>query len=318
MGIRTCRCVRASGILLLTAALILAQTGPAQADSATEQARQHYANGTKQYDMGHWDEAIVEFEKAYDLRPDPSFLYNLAQAHRRKGDLKRALDLYKNFAIKLPKGSQRDEVEEKIAAVQKQIEEAAAKPAAPAAPEMTPPPASPPPAGMPTTPPPATPAAPLAPSPAQEEPWPAFIPPPSAPLTEPAPVPETSPVVSTPVTTTSRPHAPRPGQGMSIGGIVCGAVGLAAIATGGVFSYQARALSNRVSDAKKFNEDDETVGKRAETLQWVAYGVGAAALVTGGVLFYMGQMAASDTSARVSFSPVLGPNSAGLSAGGVF
>jgi Tetratricopeptide repeat len=117
--------------VLLATALILAQAGSARAASATEQARQHYANGTKQYDMGHWDEAIAEFEKAYDLRPDPSFLFNLAQAHRRKGDLKRALDLYKNYAIKLPRGPQREEVEEKIAALQKQIEEPAAKPAAP-------------------------------------------------------------------------------------------------------------------------------------------------------------------------------------------
>lgn len=103
------------GVSCLLATLILVLASPARGDeSATEKARQHYETGTKQYDLGHWDESIQEFEKAYDLRPDPSFLYNLAQAYRRKGDSKRALDLYRNYLVKVPKTPQRAEIEEKI------------------------------------------------------------------------------------------------------------------------------------------------------------------------------------------------------------
>ena len=118
--------------LLVTLVLVLAS--PARGDeSTTEQAKQHYENGSKQYDLGHWDEAIREYETAYELRPDPSFLYNLAQAYRRKGDAKRALDLYRNYLVKTPKSPLRVEIEERIKSLQKQIDEAnSAKPALPA------------------------------------------------------------------------------------------------------------------------------------------------------------------------------------------
>ena len=142
---RAFRAVKGLSFLLATSVLVLAS--PARGDdSATEQARQCYETGTQQYDLGHWDDAIREFEKAYQLRPDPSFLYNLAQAYRRKGDTKRALDLYRNYLAKIPKSPQRAEIEERIKTLQKQIDEEASAKSAP--PEPTgrapvPPPALP-------------------------------------------------------------------------------------------------------------------------------------------------------------------------------
>jgi iron complex outermembrane receptor protein len=130
----------------LLATLVLVLAGPARGEStATEQAKQHYETGSKQYDLGHWDDAIQEYEKAYELRPDPNFLYNLAQAYRRKGDARRALDLYRNYLVKTPKTPLRAEIEERIKTLQKQIEEAnSAKPAAePTATPIVPPPSPP-------------------------------------------------------------------------------------------------------------------------------------------------------------------------------
>ena len=92
--------------------------------SSTEEARLHFQKGQQFFDVGRWDEAAEEFEKAYAIRNDPTFLYNMAQSYRRKGDAKRALDLYKNYLIKAPKSPQRPEVEERIRALQKQIDEA--------------------------------------------------------------------------------------------------------------------------------------------------------------------------------------------------
>jgi outer membrane protein assembly factor BamD (BamD/ComL family) len=60
---------------------------PARADDeATEQARKHYQEGKQQFDLGKWDEAIVQFEEAYKLHADPNFLFNLAQAYRSIGE----------------------------------------------------------------------------------------------------------------------------------------------------------------------------------------------------------------------------------------
>ena len=91
----------------LLATLVLVLASPARADeTATEQARQHYEIGSQQYDLGHWDDAIREFEKAYELRPDPSFLYNLAQAYKEKGDLAEAEKSYQAAVRVDPKYAQ--------------------------------------------------------------------------------------------------------------------------------------------------------------------------------------------------------------------
>jgi len=87
--------VAAALLVLAVAAALTCVPGPARADDeATEQARQHYLKGTKYFDLGQWDDAIAEYRDAYKLRSDPAFLFNLATAYRRKGDLQPALDLY--------------------------------------------------------------------------------------------------------------------------------------------------------------------------------------------------------------------------------
>ena len=97
-------------------------SAPARADEdATEQARQHYAKGKQAFDLGKWDDAIAEFEDAYRLRSDPTFLFNMAQAYRRKGDLQRALDLYKNYLIENPDSPKRNDIERRIRTLEKEM-----------------------------------------------------------------------------------------------------------------------------------------------------------------------------------------------------
>jgi Tetratricopeptide repeat len=307
----------------LLAALVLAVASPARGnDSATEQARQHYEIGTRQYDLGHWDDAIREFEKAYELRPDPNFLYNMAQAYRRKGDPKRALDLYRNYLIKTPKSPLRPEIEERIKSLQKQIDDAAS--AAPVQPALEP--TVPPPAPIPA----------LLPGPADVSP-PAETPAMSSPPAEPA-LPAGAPPAAIPPTdqpsqvapatygTTSAavlsaadsPPPTAPGRKLRIAGIVCGSVGVAAIVTGVVFGLLARDLSNKVANAKSFNQSDDAAGLQDQKLQWDFYLVGAAAAAVGATLYYFGRRAARTATPTVSLSPVVGPGTAGVSAMGVF
>jgi tetratricopeptide (TPR) repeat protein len=67
----------------------------ARADGLT--AKEHYQRGTAAYALGRYADAAQEYEKAFDLKPDPALLYNAAQAHRLAGNKQRALLLYQNY-----------------------------------------------------------------------------------------------------------------------------------------------------------------------------------------------------------------------------
>jgi hypothetical protein len=300
-------------------------------DAATEQARQHYQQAQQAYDIGHWDEAIAEYEKAYSFRHDPTFLYNMAQANRRKGDAQRALDLYKNYLVKVPDSPQRAEIEDRIRVLQKQIDKAeqaklkSQPPVAPiapgpAAPVIAPPPLAPPPASVPPSAGPAPASQPAPPS-STEPPAPtsAFGEPanqkPAAGAAEtpgtggqPTAAPSggaTAPVGA--VTAEAGASQPRGSRGLRIAGIATGAGGLLFMAGGIYMGARASSLSDEVSrDANKqpvgsYQSSKYDDGKLAETLQWVGYGVGAAALVGGAVLYWLGLPKSESTSqSRVS------------------
>jgi hypothetical protein len=315
--------LRATTLSCLLAALVLALASPARGeDDSTEQARQHYETGTKQYDLGHWDDAIREFEKAYELRPDPSFLYNLAQAYRRKGDSKRALDLYRNYLAKTPKSPLRPEIEERIKSLQKQIdEEASAKPVPPAL-QPTVPPTAPPaalPLGQAVAPAPAEAQVPSSPQ-AGSGPAPGALP-----ATAPVFPPTNQPGQAAPLATGSEPVASvatasppaAPGRTLRIAGIVCGSVGVAFVGMGVGFGLLAHNLSSKVASAKTFNRSDDSAGLLYEKLQWGFYFAGASVAAVGATLYYFG-MRAARTASGVTMAPVLGPGTAGVSAMGVF
>jgi tetratricopeptide (TPR) repeat protein len=300
-------------------------------DPATEEAREHFRKGQQFFDVGRWDEAASEFEKAYAIRSDPTFLFNMAQAYRRKGDAKRAIDLYKNYLIKAPKSPQRAEVEERIKALQQQLEEAgyAVKPPPPA---VSPPPAAtlpaapaPAPAPIPTPAPVLAPAPVPAPYPAPA-PVPAFAPgaypaaaspaPPVEPsYAPPAPLPQPAPVYVQ-AQAAPAPPATQPGQGLRIAGIITGAAGLAAVTAAIVCGAEAKAYSDSIEKGTRFDPNIADTGKLFETMQWVSYGVGAALLATGAVLYGFG--AASANSPSVALAPTVLPGGAGVSAQGAF
>jgi hypothetical protein len=298
-------------------------------DEATEQARKHYQEGQKQFDLGLWDTAISEFAKAYEMRPDPSFLFNMAQAYRRGGNAKRAIDLYKNYLIKLPKSPQRAEVEERIQNLQKQLDEgereAKRKASAPAIPSLTPEPASQP--GELVTPPPATTATPeRTADPAGAEGQTAeAMPEESKPGAESSArnsiahtVPEASAAsASSPAASKALPAPDLGSRPLRIAGLVTSAAGLAGIGAGVVFSVRTKSLSNSVSSATQFNSANARAGKQAATLQWVCYGAGGAAAVAGVLLYWRGRAQKREPS-TVSFIPMVDATNAGLLVTGSF
>jgi len=318
-------------VLLL--GLLLSSVPALGADSPTAQARELFTEAQKQFDLGNWEAAIQGFAKAYELRPDPTFLYNMAQAYRRGDNPKRAIDLYKNYLIKDPKSPQRAEVEEKIRILQLQVDEAGAgrAPAAQGGGQA---------AGAPAA---------LAPRPAEPVAAQASPPPTasdsSAPANPPgaaqgdaatasaslvgvgeAPSAATAPVAgasansqsSTLLDATNQAKQTEGGsRRLRIAGLVVGAVGIASALAGVFFSYRTHSLSSSVSDATQFNYADAQAGKNAEIAQWVCYAAGGALAATGAVLYWRGRATKGHT-LSVGVSPLLAATGAGLIAAGSF
>jgi len=143
---------------------------PAQAQDA-EKARLLFQQGSKYYDLGQFDKAIEAWQQGYDQKPDPGFLYNIAQAHRQKQDAAKAIFFYKGYLRNSPKAHNRVEVEKKIAELQKQLDAGTPPPG-----NTTPPPTNgtPPPVNTITLP-----ANTTAPPPVDNPPPPANMPPPA-------------------------------------------------------------------------------------------------------------------------------------------
>ncbi|MCC6997268.1 MAG: hypothetical protein IT370_21820 [Deltaproteobacteria bacterium] len=124
-----------------------------EAKRRTAAAQQAYDEGTKYYSLRDFPRAIENYKKAYELSPNPAFLYNIGQAYRLSRGYDDALFFYKSFLRNAPDADNRAEVERRIAEMQLAVDQqnATAKPpnevvapdgSKPPAPE--PPPASPP------------------------------------------------------------------------------------------------------------------------------------------------------------------------------
>jgi hypothetical protein len=64
---------------------------------ADAEARRLYEEGLARYKAGAYDEAIEKLRASYARVPAPGLLYNLAQAHRLKGDCAGALAYYRAY-----------------------------------------------------------------------------------------------------------------------------------------------------------------------------------------------------------------------------
>ena len=101
-------------------ALVLAASA-ARAETPAETARARFEKGEVLYNLGKLDDAIVEFDAAYSLDPDPAYLFNLAQAHRLRGHAERALFLYRRYLDLVPDAPNRAEVRERVAALSSEL-----------------------------------------------------------------------------------------------------------------------------------------------------------------------------------------------------
>jgi tetratricopeptide (TPR) repeat protein len=102
----------AVGVVVL--AVVAAAGGRARAaDPRTEAAREHSRQGDAYYKLEKYTNAIGEYEQAYLSKPDPSFLFNIAQCHRLMGHNAEAVKFYRRFLSDAPPSSPSRGVAEK-------------------------------------------------------------------------------------------------------------------------------------------------------------------------------------------------------------
>ena len=268
--------------------------------------KQLYERATRAYDVGKYNEAIEEYQKAYEIGGDPPMLYNIAQAYRLNDQPTEALRFYRRYLQRAPNARNREDVERKIAELEKSVEDRRKAAAA-----VTPPPA-------PVTPP--------APAPIVTAPAP--TPPPPAPATTPS---EPSADTSTGNAVGGTP-APveEPSQTRKIISWSVLGAGVVTAGVGAVFGILAKQKSNSVSNmsnssstqpAVEFDPQLEHDGKVYNNVFIGLTIAGGAIAATGVVLLLTGGSSAEapaaappPATAQATFIPWLGAGLVGAGA----
>jgi tetratricopeptide (TPR) repeat protein len=264
-----------------TALMLLFAAAAAHAEprSASESAREHYQAASKYFNLAKYDDAIREFEAAYQAKDDPVFLYNLGQSHRLAGHLELSIRFYRNYLRIVRDVPHREEIESRIAEMERalatQRKQDTVPPMGTAAPDEQPTPKP--------TPPPAP--APVAP--------------------EPAPAPASS-----------GSTLKLAGIGLLAGGVVIGLAG--GIGFGLAGADKAAAIRAQADSGAPFDpaldDDRRTFG----TLSIVSYLVGGVIAAAGGVLLVLGLRGGGEAKTALRLTPVIGPRGGGLAVGDAF
>lgn len=108
--------MRSFVLVLVVACAFGGVTATARADEPDRaaEARSHFENGTRLFANGRLAEALVEFETANRIKPDPALLYDLAETHRALGHDSTALTFYRAYLEAAPYSPKREEVDTKI------------------------------------------------------------------------------------------------------------------------------------------------------------------------------------------------------------
>jgi hypothetical protein len=100
--------------LVVALAVVSVWATPAGAQD-TRQASQHFQRGVTLYGEADYRAALVEFERAYAIAPNPSVLYNVGETHYQLLDYAAALTAFERFLAEAPAGDmRRSEVESNL------------------------------------------------------------------------------------------------------------------------------------------------------------------------------------------------------------
>src|SRR5262245_44893353 len=130
---------RAAGFLLATLVLLLL-AGRAHAAKGEKEARSLFQRAEMSFNLGKFPEALADYQAAYEAKPLPGFLFNIAQCYRNMGNPERARFFYRRYLALDPRSSNRRLVEDLIEEMTRLMDKQAAAPAQTATQAPPPPP----------------------------------------------------------------------------------------------------------------------------------------------------------------------------------
>lgn len=82
-------------------------------DSATTVASTHYETGLALYGLGHFEDAVSEFRKAYEVQARPEFLLHIGRSFEQLGQSEKAVYFFKRYlSTAPPDAAEREEAKE--------------------------------------------------------------------------------------------------------------------------------------------------------------------------------------------------------------
>jgi tetratricopeptide (TPR) repeat protein len=100
-------------LLAIAVAAIAARVAWAD-DPALREAKLHFERGEKLYALTRFSDAIDEYQKAFDAKPLPDFLFNIGQCYRNLGDYDSAIFSYRKYLTLAQDPPNRTQVEQLI------------------------------------------------------------------------------------------------------------------------------------------------------------------------------------------------------------
>jgi hypothetical protein len=126
---------RALGLALLLVAALAPENaraeGPPKQDE--KEARRLFQSAELSFNVGKFPEALADYQAAYEAKPLPGFLFNIAQCYRNMGDYERARFFFRRYLSLDPRTPNRRRVEALIDEMTRKLAEK--PPAAPSAAE---------------------------------------------------------------------------------------------------------------------------------------------------------------------------------------
>lgn len=299
------------GGVLLFASALHAETPTAATSTAGEDptaAKAHFKSGKAYYDLGKYDEAIREFEAAYEAKSDPAFLFNLAQAHRLAGHSTEALHFYRTYLRYVPNPPNLSDIEANMRTLERAVEKTAPSPVSPVPASGSAPTEPQAIAPQPVAAPPNASAPPVLSGAASDGPPPAK----TSTASTASPPPQPPAVVSVPRNAALDEAGLESGTGPRKRlGKVLAIAGGSAIVVGMLFGLGARSASKSVESASVFDPSVEKRGQAFESLQWVGYILGGITAGVGGYL--LATTSERALSSSLALVPLAGPHGGGAS-----
>ncbi len=100
-------------VFILLVTVLAARVAYAE-DPATKSAKRHFDRGQKLFNLGKFDEALDEYQQAYEAKEIPAILFNIGQCYRNLGDYEAAIFSFKKYLKLEPDADNREQVEEYI------------------------------------------------------------------------------------------------------------------------------------------------------------------------------------------------------------